>query len=63
MDGSIAEHARLNGGVTLSRHRDAGKFDELLVGRGTDVPFEVIGAEFIQGRQLAEYLNARQIPD
>ena len=32
------------------------------VGRGTDVPFEVIGAEFIRGRALAEYLNNRQIP-
>ena len=32
------------------------------VGRGTDVPFEVIGAEFIRGRALAEYLNSRQIP-
>ena len=32
------------------------------VGRGTDVPFEVIGAAFIRGRALAEYLNARQIP-
>jgi uncharacterized protein YbbC (DUF1343 family) len=32
------------------------------VGRGTDVPFEVIGAAFIHGRELAEYLNTRQIP-
>jgi len=32
------------------------------VGRGTDVPFELIGAAFIRGRELAEYLNARQIP-
>ncbi len=32
------------------------------VGRGTDSPFEQIGAEFIGGRELAAYLNARQIP-
>jgi uncharacterized protein YbbC (DUF1343 family) len=32
------------------------------VGRGTDVPFEIIGAPFIRGREFAEYLNTRQIP-
>jgi uncharacterized protein YbbC (DUF1343 family)/CubicO group peptidase (beta-lactamase class C family) len=32
------------------------------VGRGTDVPFEVIGSDFIHGRELAVYLNARRIP-
>ena len=32
------------------------------VGRGTDAPFEAIGADFIHGRELAAYLNARQIP-
>ncbi|MEP6534916.1 MAG: exo-beta-N-acetylmuramidase NamZ domain-containing protein [Bryobacteraceae bacterium] len=32
------------------------------VGRGTDAPFEQIGAEWIRGRELAAYLNARQIP-
>jgi uncharacterized protein YbbC (DUF1343 family) len=32
------------------------------VGRGTSAPFEVIGAEFIRGRELAAYLNSRQIP-
>lgn len=32
------------------------------VGRGTDAPFEQIGAEFIRGRELATYLNHRQIP-
>lgn len=32
------------------------------VGRGTDAPFEQIGADFIQGRQLAAYLNQRLIP-
>ncbi|MGH9661024.1 MAG: exo-beta-N-acetylmuramidase NamZ domain-containing protein, partial [Bryobacteraceae bacterium] len=32
------------------------------VGRGTATPFEVIGADFIRGRDLAAYLNRRQIP-
>ena len=32
------------------------------VGRGTDAPFEMIGAEYIHGRELATYLNQRWIP-
>ena len=32
------------------------------VGRGTDAPFEMIGAEFIRGPQLAGYLNSKWIP-
>ncbi len=31
------------------------------VGRGTDTPFEVVGAPWIRGRELAAYLNARSI--
>ena len=31
------------------------------VGRGTDTPFEVVGAPWIKARDLAQYLNARQI--
>src|SRR2546425_2093841 len=34
----------------------------LSVGRGTDTPFEVIGAPWLDGRRLATYLNARRIP-
>lgn len=34
----------------------------LSVGRGTDAPFEQIGAEFIRGRALAAALNARKLP-
>ena len=34
----------------------------LSVGRGTEAPFEQIGADFIGGRELAAYLNKRQIP-
>ena len=32
------------------------------VGRGTDTPFEVVGAPWIQGDKLADYLNQRSIP-
>ncbi|MCS6952836.1 MAG: DUF1343 domain-containing protein [Bryobacterales bacterium] len=32
------------------------------VGRGTDAPFEQIGADWIRGRELAAYLNARFLP-
>ena len=32
------------------------------VGRGTDAPFEQVGAEFIRGAELASYLNKRMIP-
>lgn len=35
---------------------------EYSVGRGTDVPFEQIGAEWINGEQLASTLNARAVP-
>jgi uncharacterized protein YbbC (DUF1343 family) len=31
------------------------------VGRGTDTPFEVVGAPWIDGQQLAAYLNSRNI--
>ncbi len=32
------------------------------VGRGTDTPFEFIGADWVDGVALAEHLNSRQIP-
>lgn len=32
------------------------------VGRGTDAPFEQIGADWIRGTELASYLNTRYIP-
>ena len=31
------------------------------VGRGTDTPFEILGAPWIDGQKLAAYLNGRQI--
>jgi uncharacterized protein YbbC (DUF1343 family)/CubicO group peptidase (beta-lactamase class C family) len=33
----------------------------LSVGRGTETPFELLGAPWIKGRELAQYLNARNI--
>ena len=33
----------------------------LSVGRGTDTPFELVGAPWIKGRDLARYLNERSI--
>ncbi len=32
------------------------------VGRGTDAPFEQVGADFINGRELAMYLNKHAMP-
>jgi uncharacterized protein YbbC (DUF1343 family)/CubicO group peptidase (beta-lactamase class C family) len=32
------------------------------VGRGTDAPFEQVGADWMNGRELALYLNGRNIP-
>ncbi len=32
------------------------------VGRGTDAPFEQIGADWIRGGELAQFLNARFLP-
>ncbi len=41
-----------------------GAFEQtnLSVGRGTDTPFEHVGAPWIDGARLADALNARQIP-
>jgi uncharacterized protein YbbC (DUF1343 family) len=37
------------------------EYTNLSVGRGTDTPFEVIGAPWLHGRKLAEFLNARNL--
>ncbi|MEQ1763582.1 MAG: exo-beta-N-acetylmuramidase NamZ domain-containing protein [Pyrinomonadaceae bacterium] len=34
----------------------------LSVGRGTDTPFEVIGAPWLDGQRLAKHLNERRLP-
>jgi uncharacterized protein YbbC (DUF1343 family)/CubicO group peptidase (beta-lactamase class C family) len=38
------------------------EYGNISVGRGTDTPFEQIGAPWIDGRRLAAHLNARSIP-
>jgi uncharacterized protein YbbC (DUF1343 family)/CubicO group peptidase (beta-lactamase class C family) len=38
------------------------EYTNLSVGRGTDTPFEVIGAPWMDGRRLARLLNSRNIP-
>lgn len=38
------------------------EYSNISVGRGTDTPFEVLGAPWIDGRALADYLNHRRIP-
>ena len=38
------------------------EYANISVGRGTDTPFEQVGAPWIDGPRLAEALNARQLP-
>jgi uncharacterized protein YbbC (DUF1343 family) len=38
------------------------EFTNLSVGRGTDTPFQLIGAPWLDGSRLARVLSARQIP-
>ena len=38
------------------------EYGNLSVGRGTDSPFEQLGAPWIDGRRLAAHLNARMLP-
>lgn len=49
-------------GATLYPGIGAIEGTNLSVGRGTDAPFEQIGAPWIDGVQLAELLNARSLP-
>ena len=37
------------------------EYNNVSVGRGTDTPFELIGAPWIKGTELAQYLNRRSI--
>ena len=55
----VAEHAQPGRGDALSRASARSKARNLSVGRGTDTPFEQIGAPWIDGRALAAALNAR----
>jgi uncharacterized protein YbbC (DUF1343 family) len=38
------------------------EYTNISVGRGTDTPFEVVGAPWIDGRRLAAHLNGRNLP-
>jgi len=38
------------------------EYSNVSVGRGTDTPFEQVGAPWIDGPKLAEALNARHVP-
>ena len=38
------------------------EFDNVSVGRGTDMPFELVGAPWIREQEFAAYLNRRRIP-
>ena len=38
------------------------EFTNISVGRGTDTPFEIIGAPWMDGRRLAEHLNRKNLP-
>ena len=49
------EEATLYPGVALIEGTN------LSVGRGTDSPFELVGAPWIDAKELAGYLNAREI--
>lgn len=48
--------------ATLYPGIGAFEYGNISVGRGTDTPFEHIGAPWIDGTRLAEALTARQIP-
>ena len=38
------------------------EFTNVSVGRGTDTPFEIVGAPYIDGRALAYLMNAKNLP-
>ena len=38
------------------------EYTNVSVGRGTDTPFEIIGAPWMDGQKLAKYLNERNLP-
>jgi uncharacterized protein YbbC (DUF1343 family)/CubicO group peptidase (beta-lactamase class C family) len=48
--------------ATLYPGIGAFEFANISVGRGTDTPFEQLGAPWIDGRRLADALNTRAIP-
>ena len=60
VDESLAQHAQLQTGDPVSGHGFAGK--RVIGGAGTDTPFEVVGAPYIDDVKLAEELNRAGLP-
>ena len=58
----VAQHAQPESGDAVSRASARIEYSNISVGRGTDQPFEQLGAPWIDGAALAEALNARQHP-
>ena len=58
----VAEHAEHGGGDASIRASARSKGRTSRSGRGTDTPFEQIGAPWIDGPALAAALNARALP-
>ena len=58
----VAEHAQPDAGPGLPRRSASWRRANLSVGRGTDQPFELFGAPWIDGRKLAAALNAANLP-
>ena len=61
VDQSLTQHAQPDRGDPLSRRRLL-EPTNVSVGRGTDTPFEIIGAPWIDGRKLSEALNGAKLP-
>ena len=61
LDQSFAQSAQPHPGYSLSRAWALVEYTNVSVGRGTDTPFELLGAPWIKGTELAQYLNARNI--
>ena len=59
VDQPVAEHAQPDPGDALSRASARSKASNVSVGRGTDTPFEQVGAPWIDGVALSDALNAR----
>ena len=63
LDRPVAQYAQPELSDALLRRRRCWSHAKgYSVGRGTDAPFEQIGAEWIHGAELARFLNERSIP-
>ena len=58
----VAEHAQPGRGVACIRASARSRGPNISVGRGTDTPFEQLGAPWIDGPALAAALNASALP-